>query len=117
MSGAGFSMAEFFTPIFYVFLDYKISTSQAATKCWSIRQDSTSSDGNASQSQNECIGIISGSLYTQANKRGIQECMGENHEGEKGELMPREKYAELLASSSQAVIILTKLRRYIQQRQ
>jgi hypothetical protein len=41
--------------------------------------------------------------------------MGENHEGEKGELMPREKYAELLASSSQAVIILTKLRRYIQQ--
>jgi hypothetical protein len=52
--------------------------------CWSIRQDSTSSDGNASRSQNECIGIISGSLYTQANKRGIEECMGENHEGEKG---------------------------------
>jgi hypothetical protein len=41
--------------------------------------------------------------------------MGENHEGEKGELMPREKYAELLASSSQAVIIVAKLRRYIQQ--
>jgi hypothetical protein len=40
--------------------------------------------------------------------------MGENHEGEKGELMPREKYAELLASSSQAVIIVAKLRRYIQ---
>jgi hypothetical protein len=52
--------------------------------CWSIRQDSTSSDGNASRSQNECISIISGSLYTQANERGIEECMGENHEGEKG---------------------------------
>jgi hypothetical protein len=40
--------------------------------------------------------------------------MGENQEGEKGELMPREKYAELLASSSQAVIIEAKLRQYIQ---
>jgi hypothetical protein len=44
--------------------------------CWSIRQDSTLSDGNASRSQNEYIGIISGSLYTQANERGIEECMG-----------------------------------------
>jgi hypothetical protein len=41
--------------------------------------------------------------------------MGENQEGEKGELMPREKYAELLASRSQAVITEAKLRRYIQQ--
>jgi hypothetical protein len=54
------------------------------SRCWLIRQDSTSSDRNASRSQNECIGIISVSLYTQANKRGIEECMGENREREKG---------------------------------
>jgi hypothetical protein len=40
--------------------------------------------------------------------------MGENHEGKKGELLPRQKYAELLTSSSQAVIIVARLRRNIQ---
>jgi hypothetical protein len=40
--------------------------------------------------------------------------MGENHEGKKGELLPRQKYAELLTSSSQAVIIVSRLRRNIQ---
>jgi hypothetical protein len=71
------------------FTSSAFATNRHLPVCWSIRQDSTSSDGNASRSQNECIGIISGSLYTQANERGIEECMGENHEGEKGELMPR----------------------------
>jgi hypothetical protein len=33
-----------------------------------------------SQSQNECIGFISGSLCTQENRRGIEECIGENNE-------------------------------------
>jgi hypothetical protein len=34
---------------------------------------------NKSQSQNECIGIVSGSLYTQENRQGIEECIGENN--------------------------------------
>jgi hypothetical protein len=34
--------------------------------------------------------------------------------GKKGELLPRQKYAELLTSSSQAVIIVSRLRRNIQ---
>jgi hypothetical protein len=45
-----------------------------------IRQDSYLSNVNKSQSQNECIGIISGSLYTQENRWGIEECIGENNE-------------------------------------
>jgi hypothetical protein len=49
---------------------------------------------NKSQSQNECIGIISSSLYTQENERGIEECMGEDNE-EKGKLAKRTKNAEL----------------------
>jgi hypothetical protein len=35
---------------------------------------------NKSQSQNEYIGIDSSSLYTQENRQGIEECMGENNE-------------------------------------
>jgi hypothetical protein len=35
---------------------------------------------NESQSQDECIGFVSGSLYTQENRRGIEECIGENNE-------------------------------------
>jgi hypothetical protein len=34
--------------------------------------------------------------------------------GKKGEFFPRQKYAELLTSSSQAVIIVARLRRNIQ---
>jgi hypothetical protein len=34
---------------------------------------------NESQSQNECIGMNSSSLYTQENRRGIEEYIGENN--------------------------------------
>jgi hypothetical protein len=45
---------------------------------WFIRQDSYSSNVNKSQSQNECIGLFQAVyICTQENRRGIEECIGE----------------------------------------